>query len=250
MRYWWEVSGQMPHSLPAPVAVLPLALAAMAVYSNSLGASFVFDDFENIERMSTARMDRIDLYHLLGAAHGRLPARPGAILSFALNYCLNGYSVFGYHLVNLLIHAANGVLLLIPLPSRLNVVHDFTISRSWFDPATTLPGLWTCRRNAVWADEVRLFSDCVQQSPDQARTHYGLSGARRLIRMVGEDQPPALDALAAAYAETGRFEAAAKAASQARHLAESFQVTGLAEQIGRREALYRTGWPCRKGRMP
>jgi len=83
-----------------------------------------------------------------------------------------------------------------------------------------------------------------------APVSYGLSGARRLIRMVGEDQPPAPDALTAAYAKTGRFEAAAKTASQARHLAESFHMASLGKQIGRREDLYRTGWPYREGRMP
>jgi tetratricopeptide (TPR) repeat protein len=232
-------------------------------------------------------------------------------------------------------------------------------------------GTWTYQRNAVWADKVRLLSDCVEKSPNQARTHYGLglalsekgrlseaaehlrtalalepshrnaqntlgsvlakmgrpeaaiaafekvikidpdyAGAyynlgrvyrsmgrfdaaarnfkkavelhpanigpmfqlawllstapdpavrdgeeglrlsRYMIRIEGEDQPLALDVLAAAYAETGRFEAAVKAASRARSLAESFQMTGLAEKIGRREALYRTGRPYREGETP
>ncbi len=635
---------QAHRSLPTAVMILLLVLAAAAVYSNSLGVPFVFDDFENIQHMSTVQMDRLDLDHLLRAARGRHPARPVANLSFAFNYYLHGYSVFGYHLVNMIVHALNGVLLffflretlamaasggrpagpepgardgriqtaaalsalvwvvhpvqtqavtyvvqrmtslaslfylsamlcyiggrraggaaekaglycacavsgllamgskeiavtlpvvlffyewfffqdldarwmrkksvylalavvfvtgagalytgkgpsalmetfgamyenrpftlaerlmtqprvvvfylsllLMPHPSRLSMFHDFPISRSWLDPVTTLPallliagmlvlaafrarknrlasfavfwffgnlvlestvvplemvfehrlylpsmlllavpvgalvrwvwpiwrpvllvfvvaavfGTWTYQRNAVWADKVRLLSDCVEKSPNQARTHYGLAGAlaetgrlseaadhlrralvlspghkqaqnalgsvlarmgrakeaitafekvleidptyagayynlgrvyrsmgrtdaavgsfekalelrpdtpeamvqlawllstapdpalrdgekalrlaRRLIRFVGQDQPLALDALAAALAETGRFQQAAETASKAKRLARHFQMTALAEQIAKREALYRTGRPFREG---
>ncbi|MGD8369227.1 MAG: tetratricopeptide repeat protein, partial [Desulfobacterales bacterium] len=345
-------------------------------------------------------------------------------------------------------------LLLIPHPSRLNVFHDVSISRSLFEPVTTLPAMffiaalfvlaamrarknrfasfavlwffgnlvlessvvplelvfehrlylpsmmllavpvtalvnwmrprwrpvvllvavaavfatWTYQRNAVWADKIRLLSDCVEKSPNQARTHYGLAGALsekgrlaeaaehletalalepnhreaqnalgavlakmgrtdaaiaafekvleidpnyagayynlgrvyrsmgrfdsavrsfekavelqpyaaesllqlawllstapdpalregeralslswRLVRIVGQDQPLALDVLAAALAETGRFPQAVKAASRAKRLALQFQMVQLAEQIEKREALYRQGRPFREG---
>jgi len=37
-----------------------------------------------------------------------------------------------------------------------------------------LLGLWTYERNQVWADEVRLWEDCVRKSPEKARPHYNL----------------------------------------------------------------------------
>ncbi len=644
-----EGSGKGRRPVPVFWMALLLAAAAVAVYSNSLGAPFVFDDFENIQHPAGIRMDRLDVAHLLQAARGRLAQRPVANVSFALNYYLNGYSVFGYHLVNVLIHAANGVLLffllgrtlslcagahrqrpdlekegawdpgaqtvaalcalvwvvhpvqteavtyvvqrmtsltamfylaamlfyiagrrarhavpkagfftacaasgllalgskeiavtlpaalffyewyffqdldgnwirkravylalagffvlaagivytgkdpsdifasvlagyknrpftlaerlmtqprvvvfylsllLFPDPSRLNVFHDFPVSRSLIDPVSTLPalallaavvflaavrarknrfasfavfwffgnlalessvlplemvfehrlylpsmfllavpvvalarrmrplwrpltlvflvaaifGAWTYQRNYVWADEVRLLSDCVKKSPNQARPHYGLGGAlaakgrlaeaaaqfertlaidpghkqarnalgavlarmgrtraavaafqrvlqidphyagayfnlgkvyrssgrpeaaarsfekalelqpnapeillqtawllatdpdpavrdgrkalalaRRLVRIVGKNQPLALDALAAAYADTGRFDEAARTASNAGELAQRFGMAALAEKIARREAFYRAGRPWREREAP
>ena len=37
--------------------------------------------------------------------------------------------------------------------------------------------LWTYERNKVWGDEVRLWSDCVEKSPQKARPHYCLGSA-------------------------------------------------------------------------
>jgi hypothetical protein len=63
-------------TLSTPVIILLLSLAAIAVYSNSLGAPFVFDDFENIQHPATVRMDRLDLDHLLKRPGGDLPPVP------------------------------------------------------------------------------------------------------------------------------------------------------------------------------
>ncbi len=80
-----------------------LVLAAMALsYLNSLSGSFQFDDFNII--VDNARV------HSLGAwLHDPGSIRPLLKLSYAMNWTA-GSSPWGFHLVNLAIHGANGLL--------------------------------------------------------------------------------------------------------------------------------------------
>jgi protein O-mannosyl-transferase len=71
--------------------------------------------------------------------------------------------------------------------------------------------------------------------------------AERAIRLMGRPDATALDTLAAAYAEVGRFDAAATAASQALALARAGRQDALAGAIEARLALYRAH---RKFRQP
>ena len=76
-----------------------IALVVVMIYSNIYDAPFVFDDVQQIEENAKIR----DL--------GRcLSHRPIAELTFALNYRFGGLNVFGYHVVNVLIHIVNGFL--------------------------------------------------------------------------------------------------------------------------------------------
>jgi len=68
--------------------------------------------------------------------------------------------------------------------------------------------------------------------------------ARRAVRAGGYNEARVLDTLAAAYAEAGRFDKAVAAAGDALQRAEVRQKL-LAERIGRRLALYRSGRPYR-----
>ncbi|HYM11212.1 MAG TPA: DUF1736 domain-containing protein [Bryobacterales bacterium] len=91
--------------------------AAVAVYLNSLGGDFVFDDTSLVEHnpllhsLGFANLARIFGSHYWQAVegHGGL-YRPIVVLSYAINYALGGLHPWGYHLVNLLIHAANAAL--------------------------------------------------------------------------------------------------------------------------------------------
>lgn len=81
-----------------------LTLLLAAIYANSLRGPFVFDDIAAIVENPTIRS--------LGTAF-RPPSedavtvggRPLLNLTFALNYSVGGLNVFGYHLVNVAIHA-------------------------------------------------------------------------------------------------------------------------------------------------
>ena len=91
--------------------VTGLYLVGLAVYSNTLSGPFIFDDYPNIRDNPSIRLTRIDIDGLYRAGFESVSDnRPLANISFALNYYFGDYNVFGYHLVNLLVHIANGVL--------------------------------------------------------------------------------------------------------------------------------------------
>ncbi|UCD83573.1 MAG: tetratricopeptide repeat protein [Deltaproteobacteria bacterium] len=82
-----------------------IAVIALLVYQNSFGAGFQFDDFKAI--VDNASIRDIKNLPLIFSSNG---TRPILFLSFALNYHFGGASTWGYHLVNLLLHILNGVL--------------------------------------------------------------------------------------------------------------------------------------------
>ncbi len=89
--------------LTRPLAALfLLSLLTAAIYSNSLFVPFVFDDHHTLVDNSSIR-DLRNLDDLSGS-------RYMGFLSFALNYHFGRLNVFGYHLVNLIIHITNGFL--------------------------------------------------------------------------------------------------------------------------------------------
>ena len=103
--------------------VTALYLIGLTVYSNSLGGPFIFDDYPNIRDNASVRMTRVDIDSLYRAGfESPSERRPLANISFALNYYFGDYNVLGYHLVNVLVHISNGVLVyfLVLLMGRTN----------------------------------------------------------------------------------------------------------------------------------
>lgn len=70
--------------------------------------------------------------------------------------------------------------------------------------------------------------------------------AEKLCDLTSYSQPLALDALAAAYAEAGRFDEAVATAQKALNLALEHSPKELALNLKKRLCLYRTGSPCRQ----
>jgi hypothetical protein len=83
-------------------AFVTISVVALLTYSNSLHGPFLLDDRPFILNNSELR----DIKNFLDIAGTRYIA----FLSFALNYAAGGYETFGYHLINLIIHAINGLL--------------------------------------------------------------------------------------------------------------------------------------------
>lgn len=84
-----------------------LVVATVLVYANTRHAPFVFDDAPAIIENPSIR-DLRDLGAVFSppSTAGSAAGRPLINLSFALNYALGGLNPFGYHLVNLALHAA------------------------------------------------------------------------------------------------------------------------------------------------
>jgi len=99
------------------IASAAVALLAAAPYIRSVGFEFVLDDLHLIvhnaflrEAWSPITAFAHDFWH--GTSFGASYYRPVVTASFALNGRLLGWGPGGFHLVNVLLHAANAVLLL------------------------------------------------------------------------------------------------------------------------------------------
>jgi tetratricopeptide (TPR) repeat protein len=94
-----------PHLIARPcVLFLLLSLLAVAAYVNSFSGPFHFDDKDYI--VESPLIKQLD--NFLNPSLFLYGSRTVGFLTFSLNYRFGGLSVFGFHLVNLLIHLING----------------------------------------------------------------------------------------------------------------------------------------------
>ncbi len=94
---------------PQLIAIVSLVAIVFLCYVNSLGNEFVFDDFLLV--LANKRIRSMNLGLFLNSY------RPIRDISYAIDFALWGERPFGYHLTNLVIHAAN-VLLVFALVRR------------------------------------------------------------------------------------------------------------------------------------
>ena len=95
---------------------ISITLLILLVYSNSFDCSWHFDDTPNIVENPRLHMKEISWESIKSAIFSdrnnpHFPYRPVACLSFALNYYFGRLNVFGYHVVNLLIHLISSIFL-------------------------------------------------------------------------------------------------------------------------------------------
>jgi tetratricopeptide (TPR) repeat protein len=86
------------------VAVLVLSALAAAAYWNSFDVPLIFDDYATIAINPIVQFGD-------ALAPSQLFSRALLYLTFAANYYAHGENVWGYHLVNLLFHLLNGILI-------------------------------------------------------------------------------------------------------------------------------------------
>lgn len=104
----------MQQHLALALLSLSAAVIAFTVFSNSLHGQFVIDDGSAVRTNQDLRPET-PLRNLLindfwgrplAADHSVKSYRPLTVLSFRINFAAHGLDVFGYHLVNVLLHAA------------------------------------------------------------------------------------------------------------------------------------------------
>jgi tetratricopeptide (TPR) repeat protein len=134
----------------APTAFRPwlaaalLVLAGVAVYLNGLGAPFVFDDRDVIERNPTI-LRLADSFFPPKADGGTTSGRPLVNVTLALNHALGGTDVRIYHATNLAIHLLAGIVLyallrrLVPAGPGAKI---HLIDETWAEPAGGNPVAW------------------------------------------------------------------------------------------------------------
>jgi len=92
-------------------SVFILIVLTVICYANTLNVPFVFDDIPNIVENKAIHINALNIENLRNAGFNSLmPSRPLANISFALNHNFGKLDVTGYHLMNIFIHAINGVL--------------------------------------------------------------------------------------------------------------------------------------------
>ena len=86
------------------LAIFLISAIATIIYSNSFDCSFHFDDQHAI--IENYAIHRFDLKEIFVSSN-----RPILDITLAVNYYFGKLNVFGYHLVNLLLHISNGIML-------------------------------------------------------------------------------------------------------------------------------------------
>jgi hypothetical protein len=122
--------------MPRRLAPLLLAVAAIAVYWNVLDAPFFWDD--DIAITTNQSIHEI-AESLNPPIETPVSGRPIVNLSFALNYAYGGLDPRGYHVVNVAIHIACGLLLFgvvrRTLARQLNAATDSSLNAIALAPA-------------------------------------------------------------------------------------------------------------------
>jgi hypothetical protein len=95
------------------IAIGLITGVALFAYSNTFSVPFQFDDRPNIIDNPNVQLKAFtwdQLERLITSTYG-VSIRVFSYFTLALNYYFGGFEVFGYHLVNFLVHVAAGILL-------------------------------------------------------------------------------------------------------------------------------------------
>lgn len=114
--------------------VLFLTVACGLVFWPGLGGGFLFDDFNNIltnPKIQITSLDGKSLLRAAGAYDAGTYGRPLATLSFALDFYLGGKDPWGYKLSNLVVHAANSILVFLLAIRLLGLAQVAGSTKSW-----------------------------------------------------------------------------------------------------------------------
>ena len=121
--------------LSSRLHILLILCIGLLAYSNTFHNSFIFDDIDNINLNSAiSNFSNSDGYDFF------LRSRRGiGYLSFLINYRIGGLDVFGYHVINIVIHLINALLVYWLILTTANQYRDHYDKENnpwqWFHPA-------------------------------------------------------------------------------------------------------------------
>jgi tetratricopeptide (TPR) repeat protein len=105
-------------------AFISLFVMILIIYGNSFHGAWQFDDFESIANNSSIHLKTLtwgEIKNAFFATPQAILGRSVAKFSFALNYYAGGLNVFGYHLVNVIIHLIASIFLYLLVYHTLNL---------------------------------------------------------------------------------------------------------------------------------
>lgn len=131
------------------VHILLILATGLVVYLNSVNVPFLFDDHTYLINNPVIKdfncfpdTRKVLDYAILQDIKNNLMLRPVAYFTFAVNYAIHGLDLFGYHLVNLLLHIGCGMLVycfFVQLTSTPAMAAEEDIKHSGADHAGYLP---------------------------------------------------------------------------------------------------------------
>jgi protein O-mannosyl-transferase len=160
--------------------IAALSVMILLAYSNTFEASWHLDDRPNILDNQGLHISNLNAESLIrtfytspqqGGAIGKKLYRPVACLTFALNWYFGGHDVFGYHLVNIVIHLLTACLLFLTMLQLLktpNLAGKYHCREYWI--AFIATALWTV--NPIQTQAVTYI---VQRMASMAALFYILS---------------------------------------------------------------------------
>ncbi|MEJ2724340.1 MAG: tetratricopeptide repeat protein, partial [Deltaproteobacteria bacterium] len=110
-------------------SVIAFAVILFSLYGQALNSAWQFDDITNIVNNTGLHLKSLSAEGVKKALFSD-PGRPGglyrpvACITFALNHYLGGLEVFGYHLVNLLIHVLCSIFLFLFIYQTLQLLSE------------------------------------------------------------------------------------------------------------------------------
>ncbi len=169
------------------VAAIVLSVLVLMAYADFFDTPFIYDDVNNIVANAHIRMTALDSDHITAVFNSPSANRPVANLTMALNYYFHRYDVFGYHLVNLLVHLSTGLLMFLAgrltlrLCGREDILAPFLAAALWLvNPVHTQSVTYTVQRmNSLAAMFFMLALCCYILARLNGRA--GRGRARRLL---------------------------------------------------------------------
>jgi tetratricopeptide (TPR) repeat protein len=119
-----DVRWRFPNFRKHAFAFISLFVLLLIIYGNSLNGAWQFDDFDNIVNNPQIHLKTLswpEIKNAFFATPQYILGRSVAEFSFALNYYVGGLNVFGYHLVNIIIHLIASIFLYLLVYHTLNL---------------------------------------------------------------------------------------------------------------------------------